>query len=74
MSARYHLEVERAAESLRCFYPFTVEWSDHGEAHSGPGFYVWSSDYPDDGADFMGTNADVVELAKAIVAEEHADE
>lgn len=28
----------------------------NAEGHSGPGFYVWNSQYPDQGASFLGSD------------------
>lgn len=29
-------------------------WLEHGDGHSGRGWYVWCSEYPADGAWFLG--------------------
>jgi len=39
-----------------------VSYSEHG--HSGPGWYVHCSSYPDEGSNFLGA-----EMAEALIAE-----
>lgn len=65
-----HRQVEFIATQLRFYGCDEVGDESVSEAlgHSGFGFYVHCSEYPEDGSTFLGTDAELVEIAKCIVA------
>jgi len=49
-----------------------IEWGDEG--HSGPGWYIYCNEYPEEGATFISPNEEPFpELAAALKAQEERD-
>ena len=67
--------IDRAAAAIRWFYPACSAPTNYG--HGGPGHYVWSIDYPDEGSVRVGPPSfktdQLVRIAEIIVAHERED-
>ena len=64
--------IDSAVGVIRYFAPaFVVQYRP---GHLGVAWYVWSEDYPDDGAVWLGSDPGLVRVAALIVAYEVAAE
>lgn len=69
----FDVKVTRACEILRWFYGEEKAALVLTNGHSGPGWYTWCVEYPDEGSEFLGTCPEVVLTAKAIVDAEFCE-
>lgn len=65
--------IEYELRQIRFFagdYPEDATFGFSGQGHSGAGWYVWCADYADEGSGYVGNDADLVKVLKAILAAE----